>query len=255
MGQVVQRTFATVGRNFAVFSLLALLLAGLPAALTGGLLTLVAGAAAAGQPVDPGNGAALAAGAGVFVLSAIVSIVATYILQGAITYGVVADLNGRRAKFGECVSTGLRQAGWLFLLALVVGLAEAFGFILLIVPGLMMATAWIVAVPSQVVERTGVFGAMSRSADLTRGHRWAIFGLMVIFVIGSSMVQGALIAVLGAIAATSTTNAQVVQQVFLQPLVTSFTTLVGAAGVASIYYELRAARESVGPEALAAVFD
>ena len=67
----------------------------------------------------------------------------------------------------------------------------------------MMATAWIMAVPAQVVEQPGVFGAIGRSADLTRGHRWPIFGLMIIFAIGSTAAQGALTGVFGALLASA----------------------------------------------------
>jgi len=47
----------------------------------------------------------------------------------------------------------------------------------------------------------------------------------------------------------------IMSQAVIEPLVTAATTLVAAVGVASIYYELRSAREGIGPEALAAVFD
>jgi hypothetical protein len=253
LGRVIERTFASIARNFAVFALLAALLAGVPAALTGGLLALASsGASSTAGNADNGL---IALGASAFGLTYFIGAVAAFVLRGAIVYGAVADLNGRRATFGECLSTGLRHVGWLILLAIVVTIAEVCGYILLLVPGLMMLTAWIVAVPAQVVERTGVFGAMGRSADLTRGHRWAIFGLIVIFLIGSGLVQGMALAVTAPFLATSSGAAQVVSQMAIQPLVTAATGLVAAVGVASIYYELRSAREGIGPEALAAVFD
>ena len=257
LGKVVERTFSSIGRNFAVFALLSILLAGLPAAVTGVLIAIFTSPTALSS-VSSGsaNSDALAAAAGGGVaITFIVRAVATYILQGAITYGTVADLNGRRPTLGECLSTGLRQAGWLCLLAIVVSIAVVFGYILFIVPGLMLATAWVVAVPAQVVERTGVFGAMSRSADLTRGHRWPIFGLMVAFAIGSGLMQTTLTGVGAAFALSSPQAFQVVAQGFLVPLAVTVSGLVAAVGVASIYYELRSAREGIGPEALAAVFD
>mgnify|MGYP000579528846 CR=1 FL=1 len=39
------------------------------------------------------------------------------------------------------------------------GLAIVFGLVFLIVPGIMMACAWCVAVPALVADRSGVFGA------------------------------------------------------------------------------------------------
>jgi hypothetical protein len=252
VGRVVERTFASIGRNFAVFLLLALLLAGVPAILTGALL-----AAAAGGAADVGDNARnLAVGGSAFGLVGIVGAVAAYILQAAIIYGTIADLNGRRAGFAECLSTGLRNWFWLFLLAIVVTVAEIFGYIFFIVPGLMMTVAWLVAVPAQVVERTGVFGAMSRSAELTRGHRWPILGLLVIFLLGAGVLQVAVTGISATLAASLSPGAgHVLTQIVAQPLLSLVANLIGAAGVASIYYELRSTREGLGPEALAAVFD
>ena len=257
LGRVAQRTFASIGRNFGVFALLALLLSGIPALLTGLLLSLAGGGHAGqstGGVTDPTTLAVI--GVSVIGFVYLVGAIASFILQAAIIYGTIADLNGRRAQFGECLSMGLRNWFWLFLLAIVLIIAEAFGYILFIVPGLMLAVAWMVAVPAQVVEHTGVFGALSRSAELTRGHRWAIFGLLVIYFIASLVLQGSIIGIIAALAISLSPNmSQTATQLVAQPLLNVTTSLIGAAGVASIYYELRSSREGIGPEALAAVFD
>jgi hypothetical protein len=256
LGRVAQRTFASIGRNFAVFALLALLLSGVPAVLTGLLQNLASGdhTSAASSVTDPTTLAMI--GGSVIALVYLVGAIASFVLQAAIIHGVIADLNGRRAEFAECLSMGLRNWFWLFLLAIVVTIAEAFGYILLVVPGLMLTVTWMVAVPAQVVEHTGVFGAMSRSAELTRGHRWAIFGLLVIFIIASLVLQGSIIGIVATLGASvSSQLSETTSQLVAQPLLNVTTSLIGAAGVASIYYELRSTREGIGPEALAAVFD
>ncbi len=257
LGRVAQRTFASIGRNFGVFALLALLLSGIPALLTGLLLTFASGDHT-NQPTSSVTDSTtlVVIGASVIGFVYLVGAIASFILQAAIIYGTIADLNGRRAQFGECLSMGLRNWFWLFLLAIVLIIAEAFGYILFIVPGLMLAVAWMVAVPAQVVEHTGVFGAISRSAELTRGHRWAIFGLLIIYFIASLVLQGSIIGIIAALAVSlSPSMSQTATQLVAQPLLNVTTSLIGAAGVASIYYELRSNREGIGPEALAAVFD
>jgi hypothetical protein len=256
LGRVVERTFASIGRNFAVFLLLALLLSGIPALATGLLLAVATGHADQSTSGGPDPTTLMAIGASVSGLVFLVGAIASFVLQAAIVYGTIADLNGRRAEFAECLSTGLRSWFWLLLLAIVVTVAEVFGYILFIVPGLMMAVAWMVAVPAQVVERTGVFGAISRSAELTRGHRWPIFGLLVIYLIGAGLLQGSIPAIVSIAAASlSPTTMRFATQIVAQPLLSVTTSLIGAAGVASIYYELRSTREGIGPEALAAIFD
>jgi|ERR1700722_1312810 len=255
LGRVVERTFASISRNFSVFLLLTLLLAGLPA-LFMGLLLYLAGLGGAGLTANGASAQLMAMSAAGGGVAALVGAIASFILQAAVVYGTIADLNGRRAAFSECLSTGLRSWFWIFLLAIVVGIAEVFGFLLLIVPGVMMAVAWVVAVPALVVERTGVFGAMSRSAELTRGHRWPIFGLLVIYIIAAGIVSTVVSAVVGAAATSVTPGATpAALQLIAQPLVSVITELISSAGVASIYFELRSTREGIGPEALAAVFD
>jgi MFS family permease len=233
MGRVIQRTFGTVGRNWVTFAILALPLSALPQAL---LQMQMAGARGLEAP-------ALGFGFGV----ALIALVGGFILQAGLTYGSVADLNGRKASLGECLSVGLRNILPLLGLSILMGLALAAGFILLIVPGVLMALAWSVAVPSLVVERTGVFGAFRRSGDLTRNHRGAIFLLALAF--------WCLSLVIGAVAAAVFAIAGPAVSVVVLGLVRGAETLIGAAGVASIYYELRSIKEGVGPEALAAVFD
>ena len=237
MGRIIQRTFGTVARNWVAFGILALPFSVIPQAL---LQWDIVGIR---PDTGAGVGPALGFGGGL----SLIALVGGFILQAALTYGSVADLNGRRASIGECLSVGLRNILPLLGLGVLMGLAVTLGFALFIVPGVLMILAWSVAVPSLVVERVGVFGAFGRSADLTQGHRGAIFILLIVFWILS--------AVIGAAAAAVVSVAGPVASMIVLGLVRGAETLIWAAGVASIYSELRAIKEGVGPEALAAVFD
>jgi hypothetical protein len=67
------------------------------------------------------------------------------------------------------------------LMALVIGL----GFLLMVIPGIILGVGLAVAIPAVVLE-TGrsASGALSRSWELTRGSRWRIFGLgLTLFVL------------------------------------------------------------------------
>jgi hypothetical protein len=234
MGRVIQRTFGTVGRNWVTFGLLALPFSVIPQAL---LQVQIAGLRTGPNTSMVGFGGLLS----------LIALVGGFLMEAGLTYGSVMDLNGRRPTFGDCLSVGLRYILPLIGLSILMGLAIAAGLVLFIVPGVLMALAWSVAVPSLVVERTGVFGAFSRSAELTRNHRGAIFLLMIAYMI-LSLVIGALAAAVMSIAGPEASVA-------VLGVVRGAETLIGAAGVASIYYELRSIKEGVGPEALAAVFD
>jgi len=145
IGRVIQELFAVLGRNFATFAILAVLLGGVPTAIVYGLqgnVTAASAGAAFGPQMVWGFVGALVAGA--FGL----------ILQGTIIYATVGDLNNRKLSVAESLSAGLRVFLPILVIGLLATLAAMLGAILLIVPGMMIAIAWCVAVPSYVVERT-----------------------------------------------------------------------------------------------------
>jgi hypothetical protein len=127
----------------------------------------------------------------------------------------------------------------------------------------MMATAWLVAGPCQVVEKTGVFGAFSRSAALTKNNRWRILGLLLLYFIVYMVIQQVLMNLVGAgmsarMAAAQSGNpfaATTPAYWAVMAVLTVVNTLITYVGLAVIYYELRRVKEGVGPEALASVFD
>ena len=60
------------------------------------------------------------------------------------------------------------------------GIGVAIGFVLVIVPGLILLVIWSVVAPVTVLERPGVFAAFRRSRELVRGNGWNVFGVIVI---------------------------------------------------------------------------
>jgi hypothetical protein len=63
----------------------------------------------------------------------------------------------------------------LILNGILYGIAVAIGFVLLIIPGLILLTIWSVVAPSIVVEDKGVIDAFGRSRELVRGNGWNVF--------------------------------------------------------------------------------
>jgi MFS family permease len=255
IGRVIQRMVGVLGRNAAVFVLATLLLSALPRMILG----LVALSLRTGNVF-----VSLMAGL-VTLVTWLVIVFSSVLLQGALIFGTVSDINGRRPDLGEMLHVSLRAALPLIGVGLLVGLGVALGMILLIVPGVILALMWCVAAPVQVVEGPGVLASLGRSRELTRGHRWMILVLMIVFVVVAWVVSA--IVALSGLAATGfggllslATQAPrfgsfiwFIQVVF-QPLVGAFETLIAAAGVASLYYELRTVKEGAGAETLAAAF-
>jgi len=70
--------------------------------------------------------------------------------------------------------------GPLFAITLLFAFGVVIGFILIIIPGLVLLTFWSVVVPVEVLEQRGVFGSFARSRELVRGNGWNVFGVIVI---------------------------------------------------------------------------
>ena len=132
--------------------------------------------------------------------------------------------------------------------------------LLFLVPGMILYLTWFVATPVCVVEQLGVFRSMGRSAELTRGHCWRIFGLLLVILIPATII-GAIVsavasAILGAsgIAALSatlgTTLGHIVDLIW-SAIWSAFFAIV----IVVTYHDLRVAKEGVDTEQIAAVFE
>lgn len=76
-------------------------------------------------------------------------------------------------------------------LVLLSGIATFAGLALLIVPGMILAVRWAIAVPLLVGERAGVIQALRESWRQTKGHGWPILGaLLVVFLPAYLLVSG-----------------------------------------------------------------
>jgi hypothetical protein len=244
MGRVVGRTFSAVGKNFVLYFALGLVFAGGPA-----LMMAVGQGLATAEAASP-----FGAYTQLYIGGAVLNMIGTYVLQAALTHGAVVHFDGRRASLGDCLATGLRFFLPIFAIALLWLVGVALGLILLFVPGLILMTVWAVVAPAEVVERTGVFGAFSRSAALTRDHRWSIFLLGLALWILTTIFSMVTLAVAGIVSAAGWLSAGWaigIAQCITNPIVS----IITAVGVASLYFELRSVKEGVGVEELAAVFD
>lgn len=257
LGRVITGTFQVIGRNIVTFSVLGLVLSGLPVAIisyfqTGWARTQLAGMSSGSFEFSPSTfyGGALAS---------VAALITTSILQGALIYATVQDLNGQKPSVGESLATGLRNFLPLIGLTILMVLGLAVGFMLLIVPGLMLLCAWCVATPALVADRAGIIGAFGRSAELTRGNRWSIFGLLVIIWIISIVLGTIYNAAIGispfggdpvAMLEKAVSPVGLVLAVIRQTV----TAVIVAAGVSVLYVELRQAREGLGPEWLREIF-
>jgi len=253
VGRVIAHTFSTWRHHVLVFSLLTLV-ADLPILL----VAAFAGASIPGitapspSPFDPAAaGAAQAALPPAFWIAYLVTLLLFVVEAGAITHGVIHHLAGKRVSLGAMVAAGLRRAVPLLVVGLLCYVMVLVGMMLLLVPGVYLACAVAVAIPAVVVERPGVFGAIKRSFALTKGKRFAIF---VVFLVFGLVAMG--MTAFGSFMLPQLTASFSPMAGTLLGLVVNvaFGTLLWVApGV--VYHDLRVAKEGIATAQLAAVFE
>jgi hypothetical protein len=239
-GRVLSRTFSVLSRNLLPFCIVTAI-ASLPNFLVFNFHEMRAGPVKI-MAADPGIAAARLA------LGVVISLVLGALSQAVILYAAFEDMRGRPLNLLESTKIGLRRTFPVVGVALATTFLAMLAGLALVIPMLIVFTMLVVAPPACVVERLGPINSMRRSARLTKGHRWKIFGLWLVTIIGGAIVQGVLV---GAAA-----------QIGGRPLALLIQFVIGAVWgafyailIVVAYHDLRVAKEGVNTDQIAAVFD
>jgi uncharacterized membrane protein len=240
IGRVFNNTFSVIRRNFLLCLVLALLFAGLPRLVLDLFFWNPAGGLKATAQELSAQQARLT------ILALLSSMVFSAILQAALVRAAIADLNGKRPSIGDCFGTALYLILPVVGVAVLVALGLVLGLMLLVVPGIILWLRWSVSVPVMVGEHRGVFDSMARSRDLTKGHRWALFGFWIVIfaaAFGLQLVLTRFVAVFGMTAVR-----------FLELIMTVLVSVVTSIAPAVTYVELRQIKEGTSINELAEIF-
>jgi hypothetical protein len=217
VGNVVNETFSLYGRNVG--------------ALLGSALVVF---------VIFGLGAGLLMASGGVVLGLLAGIVRLvgYALFTGFVVRLVQDARdgSRDQSVGDLFSAAAPAILPLIVFGILFGIAVGIGFLLLIVPGLVLLTFWAVGAPSIVIERAGPIAAFGRSWRLVRGDAWSVFGtllvvLLIVFAIGL---------VLGIVATPISDEATIVASIISSVI----TAPIFALAVSVMYFDLGGDRDA-----------
>lgn len=243
VGRVLSKSLTVLTGNFSKYILFGAVIA-LPNLLA---VFVSADQVSTAQPMRPGqvfSSAAIFGG----VAYGIIWLVVFSICQSALIYGAFQDVRGRPFDIGASVQRGLSRFLPVIGAAICAGILVGIGFVLFVVPGLILLTMFFVIVPVCVVEGMGPIKSLGRSSALTKGYRWRIFAIYLVpaLIIG---IAAAVLERIGLGIAGLVGNA----------LVAYVVTAIGGAYQAIVnivtYHDLRAVKEGLDIEQLAAVFD
>ncbi len=241
VGRVLGRSFGVLGRHFIQFLIVSMIPITPLAVVLGVAVVPMVGV----KNPDPSATARL----GFLIIGAAAFWILAYMVaQAVVLYGTFQDMRGRPAHFGEAIGRGFARFFPILGLAICTTLAVMGGLLLLLVPGIMFALMFYVSLPALVVERLGPIQSMKRSAALTKGHRWKVLGIVLLVALLSAIGAGVVSAVLGVVGGPTVA---IVGRFLWQAIMGAF----GAVVVAVIYHDLRAAREGIDVDRMAAVFD
>lgn len=166
------------------------------------------------------------------IVALLVNVVFSTLYAGMVVRLVEDVQDGRRDhSVGELLRSVTGIVVPLLLAGLLVGLAVAVGFVLLIVPGLIALTFFAVVAPAIVLERRGVVEALGRSRELVKGNGWQVFGVIVaIFLL--TIVVGAIVSAIGDAAGTA-------GRIVAEILISTATAPLAALAASVLYFELR----------------
>jgi hypothetical protein len=177
------------------------------------------------------------------LVTAIISVIISAALQAAILRAAAQATIGDPVDPEESYRFGFKRLGSVILVSLLVGLAIAGGFILLIIPGIIFLVMLSVSIPVLIVENRRGTEAMGRSWNLVKGHFWHAFGVILV----AAIIAGVISSIISAIGG----DAWFMQWIFSSIgaiLTAPFTALVSVL----LYLDLRARSEALTADTLRA---
>ena len=188
----------------------------------------------------------------------LISLVLPALVQGCIVRATVADSEGRKASWGECVGAAAARLFPLIGVSFLLGIAIVLGFIVLVIPGVILAVVYAVVIPVTVEERLGVGQTFKRASDLSRGARWKILGLAVLvllmawlFMVAVGLVQAAL---LGS-SSSDLSRAFTIPALLVSGLSSTFITCLWSTTQTALYVELRDWKDGPATGRLGEIFE
>ena len=206
------------------------------------------------------------------------------LVAAALSYGTYRYLNNKPTHIIDNMVRGIQLIFPIIILTIVLAVIFMLAFIVFGLPGFILAflggaagggglaqfgmiigavggfiafaivyTMFWVVVPTMVIERPGIFDSLGRSRSLTYGHRWAIFGILVVVTLMATAV-GFVVGLLF-VPSFPFTPDKFLPLFVATWIVSAVFGALGAVFVAVGYFLLRAQKEGTTADAIASVFD
>lgn len=154
-------------------------------------------------------------------------------------HAVAIIARGDQPRLGDVALRALKVLPVVVAAVIVAAFLTALGFIALIVPGVLLTLGWAVVAQVAAIEHEGWLPSLHRSRELTGGHYWHIFWLLLV----TGLLAGGLELAVAAIPLGSSSGAaSVAVGILTRTLTASFSALT----LALLYYDLRGRKRTSG---------
>jgi hypothetical protein len=175
--------------------------------------------------------------------------VAFPIAGGAATYAISERYLGNDVTIGEALRVALSNFWTLSVAQITATIRVLFGFLLLVVPGILWLLSYALVVPAILVENQKATASLRRSRDLVKGHRGKVFCVMLVI----NLLQGIPIFGVGMISGmifnTQSGSGAVLNSAIIN-LVSIFLTPLAIVATILLYYDMRIRKEGFDLEML-----
>ena len=162
-------------------------------------------------------------------------------LISALHVNAVVEIGGhRRPQVGAVLMRGARVLPVVAAAQIVAAFGTGFGFVLLIVPGVLLLARWAVVAQTAALEDVNWITALRRSAELTTGSYLHVLGLLI-----SVGVINVVVARVGsALSGSGASVGAVIAGIVFEMITLSFAALTSA----MLYFDLRARKRCCGAQ-------
>jgi Membrane domain of glycerophosphoryl diester phosphodiesterase len=114
-----------------------------------------------------------------FVLFAEGFLIIGPLVTAMVVHALLAIADGRPPRAGAAITQGLEAFRPVFVPVLLASLGILVGFLLIVLPGIWLATRWAFTTQAVVVDGRRNTDAIARSGELVTGSWWRVFGIII----------------------------------------------------------------------------
>jgi len=171
------------------------------------------------------------------------------IASGAATYAISERYLGNDVTIGAALGQGLSRFWTLSVAQITATIRVLFGFLLLVIPGILWMLSYSLIVPAILVEGQKAAPSLRRSRDLVKGQRGKVFLVLLVVNLLQVILAGG-VAMIAGLFFTIESGSGAVLNSAMNNLMSIFLTPLGIIATILLYYDMRIRKEGFDLEML-----